>query len=98
MPIRVITPIYNIEPTCEDASLDEERSHLEFEQESSKKGFTYFSEEKFFDDDAIASSEEDLEKIQTLVSHRLECVSETDRRQKECANEAKTKNNKVQGS
>ena len=40
VPIRVITRVYTIEPTCEDASLDEERSHLEFEQESSEKEFT----------------------------------------------------------
>ena len=31
VPIRVITPVYTIEPTCENASLDEEGCHLEFE-------------------------------------------------------------------
>ena len=78
VPIRVVTLVYTIEPTCEDASLDEKGRHLEFEQESSEKEFTYYSKEEFSDDDAIVSKET-LKKAE--LNHKLEWVSETHRRQ-----------------
>ena len=80
VPIRVVTPVYTLEETLEDASslADCQSSH----ESSEQKDFSYYSEEEFSDGDDIVS-EEDLERVRALLLHRLEWISETQRRKRE---------------
>ncbi|MCO5581469.1 hypothetical protein L7F22_035354 [Adiantum nelumboides] len=79
--IRVIKPIYHIESTQKTST--HELVFEDLSRDTSEKDFTYYSEEELSNKDEKVLSEDSL-KTQECLYHKINWVSETIRKQKEC--------------
>ncbi|WP_447387070.1 hypothetical protein, partial [Streptococcus pseudopneumoniae] len=74
VPVRVITPVYTMETTQEKDA--DQVTHQSSQESSEQKDFPSYSEEEFSNEDDIVT-DEDLERVRTLLLHWLDWKSET---------------------
>lgn len=80
MPIRVVTPLYAVEPTLEQDS--HEAKSQEADQDSSEKDYTYESVKECSNEETNVSIE-NLDRTKTLLNPNPDWVPQTTQRQKE---------------